>query len=300
MDPRRASSIFDQRKSIPFPLRLAGLLLLAGMLAGVGAGCGGGRNQPAASPAQEGPASQPLATASPARNLESSTPIAGPFLPDLTIGEAALALESARGCVPSGAALILSLEVGNVGKGAAGPFQVQIDGQRRRVPGLDPGQSVLLEVEVASQRVRVVVDPEGEVDERYEGNNERTMELSLPTPPPPCPTATPSATPGPLTSPGAPDEIFLSGQVIEAGSGLGVEGVEIYLSYSLSGGNPVVRVVAVTDSEGRYHSGPIAVPSMIEVRVWPALEGWRFDPSQVGWRHQQGYDPQRFDFTARR
>jgi hypothetical protein len=245
-------------------------------------------------------------------------------LPDLRIVQMRIEVQAGGGsCGPPGP-LGVRVVVINSGAARAGSFVVEVNGARQTVgQGLEAGQKISLWFEgyrygnrstpstppsgpTATARPIdrdtptqtptptmppdynvAIVDVLDQVVESDESNNRRAERLPIPTP---IPTCTPT--------PGAPDEIFLSGRVTLDSAGTGLPQVDIFLSYP-GGKGEVVTWAATSDETGHYSSRPLPVPSFVQVRVWAEKEGYLFKPAEVTWFHTQGYDPRAVSFLAR-
>lgn len=120
----------------------------------------------------------------------------GTGYPDLTVGRVHIGMEDTR-CY-YGQPLGTGIEVRNIGTGAAGPFVVEVNEERRAIPdGIAPGES--RELWFAAYRYGAdtvaVVDVTDAVSESDEDNNSHSGPVPIPTPPMPCPTPTPMGDP---------------------------------------------------------------------------------------------------------
>jgi len=134
-------------------------------------------------------------TAPPTTSPPTATPAGAAELPDLVIRGARIELESGGACDYTSTALGVRLIVENAGPVAAGPFEVEVNGQRQQVVnGLAAGESVSLWFAGYGARNTILVDAASQVQESDEDNNRFSQPLPVPTLPLPC-TATPGAPP---------------------------------------------------------------------------------------------------------
>jgi hypothetical protein len=140
-------------------------------------------------------------------------------LPDLTISNARIELETGGDCNFASSQLGVRVSIANTGGGAAGPFVVEVNGSRQTVPaGLPAGGTATLWVAgyAPGGDTTIIVDPDNQIEESNKDNNSFSQRLPVPTLPPTCtppptdvptftptptPTHTPTATPTPTNTP---------------------------------------------------------------------------------------------------
>jgi hypothetical protein len=122
----------------------------------------------------------------------TSMPATSEALPDLVIGGTRFDSDP-PGCTTDDTRLIYSLVIRNNGQGDAGPFQVEINGERQMVSeGLAAGLAVDVSFDSSEYELSVIVDPDNAIQESDESNNkDEHVGVYLPTLPPYC-TATPT------------------------------------------------------------------------------------------------------------
>ncbi|MGD9145475.1 MAG: DUF5107 domain-containing protein [Anaerolineae bacterium] len=120
----------------------------------------------------------------PSQALEASQP-----LPDLTIRQVQIELESGGDCDYASTQLGIRVVIENTGDAEAGPFEVESNGSRQTVSeGLAPGQTISLWFTgyVHDGENTVVVNAVSEAQESDEENNTFSQRLPVPTLPPTC------------------------------------------------------------------------------------------------------------------
>ena len=103
------------------------------------------------------------------------------------------------------------------------------------------------------------------------------------------------ATPTPPPQPG----LIVRGSVSLASpddpaTGPGLEGVIIYFA---SAGHPS-EIVAATDNLGQYATDFVPVPGDEEIRMWPELDGYRFDPAYYKVMNSIPFEVRKMNFLA--
>ena len=151
------------------------------------------------------PLSSAIPPTLPPTALPSTAAPSGPTdLPDLVIRGARIELETGGACDYTSTQLGVRLIVENAGPVVAGPFQVEVNGQRQQVPGgLAAGESVSLWFAGYGAQNTIFVDAASQVQESDEENNHLSQPLPVPTLPAPC-TATPEALPSDTPIPPPP------------------------------------------------------------------------------------------------
>lgn len=127
------------------------------------------------------------------------TPTAEPIgtLPDLVVQHMKIDTRSTGvSCLTILEPLGVRVLIANVGDEAAGPFQLEVNGQRQSINGLASGQSLWIWFKGYRnmQTNLAVVDIDNQVQESDESNNQSAQMLPIPTPMPSC-TQSPTAIP---------------------------------------------------------------------------------------------------------
>jgi hypothetical protein len=123
----------------------------------------------------------------------TSLPETSEPLPDLVIGGTRFDTTPA-GCTTDDTRLIYSLVIRNNGQGDAGPFEVEINGERHTVSeGVAAESDVsITPIDSSQYELSVVIDPDNTIQESDESNNiDEHIGVYLPTLPPNC-TQTPT------------------------------------------------------------------------------------------------------------
>ncbi len=114
-------------------------------------------------------------------------------LPDLTISNVSITLETGNDCYTS-TLMGIRIWFRNIGGGDAGPFVVDVNGAQQTVAlGLGAGQSDTLWFPGGPRKSTAFVDATFQVDESNEDNNQFSGSIPIPTLPPMC-TWTPTPT----------------------------------------------------------------------------------------------------------
>lgn len=109
--------------------------------------------------------------------------------PDLTILEMKIDTRSAGvTCLTQPEPLGIRILIANIGDAASGVFQVEVNGQRKGLSGLEIGQSLWLWFEGYRELETnaAMVDTEDQVRESDESNNQSSQMLVIPTAMPTC------------------------------------------------------------------------------------------------------------------
>jgi len=103
--------------------------------------------------------------------------------------------------------------------------------------------------------------------------------------------APPTSTIEPIITPEPAPGLVVHGMV-QDGSGVGLENVQIYRSYAAYPG----EVIATTDAHGQYASAFYPIPGDEMVSVWAEQAGVVFTPALCSWRHYYGFEQRQCDF----
>jgi hypothetical protein len=186
----------------------------------------------------------------------------------------------------------MQVTVRNLGTVAAGPFVVDLSGQRQTVSGLAAGESVEVRFQTFSVPSNTVtVDATGLIAESNESNNTVIWQVPAmtatptgsPVPTVCVPTITPTHTPSLTPTATTPTKtvappILIEGRVrLGNASGPGVPGVNLAIWF----GSPHGQVT--TDANGYYQ---VVLPRPLNqetVSVVPQLSGYTFNPTRYDW-----------------
>ena len=148
-------------------------------------------------------------------------PTPPPNLPDLTVSNMRIELETGGDCDFTSTTLGVRVEIANVGNADAGPFAVEVNGEQQSVnAGLAQGESLSLWFAgYVSGENTAIVDSKFQVVESDEENNVLTAFIAVPTLPLPC-TPTPApAVAGDVDCSGVVNSIDAA-LVLQLGAGL--------------------------------------------------------------------------------
>ncbi len=152
------------------------------------------------------------------------TPTPPPNLPDLTVSNMKIELETGGDCDFTATTLGVRVEIANVGNADAGPFAVEVNGEQQSVDaGLPQGDSLSLWfIGYVFGENTAIADAKFQVAESDEENNILAAFTAVPTLPLPCtptPTPTPVPLPGDVDCSGAVNSIDAA-LVLQLGAGL--------------------------------------------------------------------------------